>query len=67
MVSGNGGKYSERKREYFFGAEVEWNKQCLEKGDPKKSWEKLMKTKWNPDKPVDGAWRQDLRHKIFKN
>ena len=55
------------KEDTFVVVEVEWNKQCLEKGDPKKSREKLMKTKWNPDKPVDGAWRQDLRHKIFKN
>ena len=47
--------------------EVEWDKDYLTDGDPNKSREKLMRTKWNPNQPVDGAWREDLRHKILKS
>ena len=28
--------------------------------------EYLYKTKWNPDKPDPGAWRQDLQHLMLK-
>ncbi len=55
-----------KEKDYFFIGEVEWNKECLSDGDQKKSQEKLLRTKWNPEKPGNGAWRQDLRHKLLK-
>ena len=45
---------------------IEWNEKCLKKGDPTITKQKLMRTKWNPDKPGNGAWREDLYHKILK-
>ena len=55
-----------KENDCFFIVEVGRNKEFLSDGDQKKSWEKLLRTKWNPEKPGDGAWRQDLRHKLLK-
>ena len=46
---------------------VEWNKDCLREGDPKITREKLIRSNWNPEVPADGAWREDLYHKIVKS
>ena len=45
---------------------VKWNENCLKPGDPNITKQKLMRTKWNPDKPGNGAWREDLYHKLLK-
>ena len=45
---------------------IKWNEQCLKEADPKVTKQKLMRSKWNLDKPADGAWREDLHHKILK-
>ena len=45
---------------------IEWKKECLKDGDPKITKQKLLKSKWNIDIPEDGAWREDLYHKILK-
>ena len=58
-------KILKEKEDCFFIVEVEWDKECVSDGDQNKSREKLLKTKWNPEKPGDGAWRQDLRHKLL--
>ena len=55
-----------KENDRFYIVEVEWDKECLSDGDQKKSWEKLLSTKWNPEKPGNGVWRQDLRHKLLK-
>ena len=45
--------------------EVEWEDNCLKEGDPKTTREKLSQTKWNPEQPGEGAWREDLHDKII--
>jgi len=45
---------------------IEWNEKCLKEGDPTITKQKLLRTKWNPDKPSNGAWREDSYHKVLK-
>jgi len=46
--------------------EVEWNSDCLGEGDPTTTKEKLSQSQWNPDRSINGGWREDLHHKILK-
>jgi len=47
---------------------IEWNKTCLQHGDPKVTKLVLKKSKWNlttkDELKTNGAWRQDLLHLI---
>ena len=43
-------------------ASVKWDKDMIGEGESDESDEQLLKSKWNPDTPKPGAWRQDLRH-----
>ena len=45
---------------------IEWNEKCLKEGDPTITKQKLLRTKWNPGKPSNGPWREDLYHKVQK-
>ena len=47
--------------------EVEWDSASLSEGDPTTTKEKLLRTQWNPQRPKDGSWRENLHHKIMKN
>ncbi len=44
---------------------IEWNDKYVRDGDSKVTKNQLKKTKWNPNTPVGGAWREDLHHKIM--
>jgi len=57
---------SESKNKHMI-VKVEWNNDCLKECDPKITRERLMRTKWNPEEPANGAWREDLHHKIVKS
>ena len=57
---------SESKNKHVI-VKIEWNEDCLREGDPKITREKLLRTNWNPEEPCDGAWREDLYHKILKS
>jgi hypothetical protein len=37
---------------------VKWDKECLNPGEPSLTKEKLLSSKWNPNKAMKGAWRQ---------
>jgi len=39
---------------------IKWDPESLCEGDKQVTNEKLLKTKWNPNKPKCGAWRQYL-------
>ena len=39
---------------------VKWDCECLGDGDKEETREKLLPSKWNPDKPRNGAWREYL-------
>ncbi len=56
-----------KENDCFFIVEVGWNIECLSDGDQKKSREKLLRTKWNLEKPGNGAWWQDLCHKCLNS
>ena len=43
----------------------EWSDKCERDGDSKVTKNQLKKTKWNPNTPVGGAWREDLYHKLM--
>ncbi len=47
---------------------IEWNKTCLQHGDPKVMKHVLKKLKWNLTAKdawkTNGAWKQDLLHLI---
>jgi len=43
---------------------VKWNEEHVE--DHEVTKEKLLRSKWNPDKPGNRAWREDLRHEIWQ-
>jgi hypothetical protein len=43
---------------------IEWSDKCMRDGDLKITRNQLKKTKWNPNVPVGGAWREDLYHKL---
>ena len=60
------GFISESKNKHVI-VKVKWNKECLKEGDPEITREKLIRTKWNPETQMDGAWREDLYHKIVKS
>ena len=47
-------------------ATIKWDSTCIGEGESDESVEKLKKYKWNPEKPDDGAWREDLRHLMKK-
>ena len=34
---------------------IEWNEKCLKEGDSTITKQSLLRTKWNPDKPSNGA------------
>ena len=57
---------SESKNKHMI-VKVEWTNDCLKECDPKITRERLMRTKWNPEEPANGAWREDLHHKIVKS
>jgi hypothetical protein len=57
---------SESKNKHII-VKIEWRDGCLKEGDPKVTKQKLLRTKWNTDNPTDGAWREDLYHKLLKN
>ena len=44
---------------------VEWSDKCMRDGDLKITRNQLKMTKWNPNLPVGGAWREDLYHKLM--
>ena len=44
---------------------IEWSDKCVRDGDLKITRNQLKKTKWNPNVPVGGAWREDLYHKLM--
>ena len=62
---GNVTKFISEKEEKHVTVEVKWNGDCLSENDPRSTREILMRTKWNPNKPADGAWREDLHDKIL--
>jgi len=43
---------------------IKWNEEHVEGDEVTK--EKLLRSKWNPDKPGSRAWREELRHKIWQ-
>ena len=45
---------------------IEWSDKCVNEGDLKITKNQLKKTKWNPNVPVGGAWREDLNHKLMR-
>ncbi len=45
--------------------EIEGSDKCVNEGDLKITKNQLKKTKWNPNVPVGGAWREDLNHKLM--
>mgnify|MGYP006922977555 FL=1 len=47
-------------------ADIEWDPEFIGEGEATESTELLKKHLWNPSKPKEGAWRQDLRHKLRK-
>jgi len=47
-------------------ATIKWDSTCIGEEESDESVEKLKKYKWNPEKPDDGAWREDLRHLMRK-
>jgi hypothetical protein len=44
---------------------IEWRDECVRDGDLKITRNQLKKTKWNPNVPVGGAWREVLYHKLM--
>ena len=40
---------------------VKWNEECIGDGEKDWSFEKLLKSKWNPNKHTKGSWREYLR------
>jgi hypothetical protein len=46
-------------------AKIEWSDKCVNEGDLKIMKNQLKKTKWNPNVPVGGAWREELYHKLM--
>ena len=47
-------------------ASIKWDEDMIGARESDESDESLYKTKWNPDKPDPGAWRQDLQHLMLK-
>ena len=41
--------------------QIKWDEDCLADGDKKVTREKLLVSKWNPDKPTKGAWRKYIK------
>ena len=37
---------------------VRWNQECLGQGEPDITKEKLLASKWKPNKAAKGAWRE---------
>ncbi len=54
----------EMKDKHVF-AKIEWCDKYVRDGDSKVTKNQLKKTKWNPNTPVGGAWREDLHHKLI--
>ena len=44
--------------EKSYYVKVRWNQECLGQGEPKITKEKLLASKWNPNKAAKGAWRE---------
>ena len=55
-----------KKDDNLITADIEWDPDFIEQGEATESTELLKKHIWNPSKPKEGAWRQDLRHKLQK-
>ena len=55
-----------KKDDKLIKADIEWDPEFIGEGEATESTELLKKHLWNPSKPKEGAWRQDLRHKLQK-
>ena len=55
-----------KKDDKLIKADIEWDPEFIGEGEATESTELLKKHLWNPSKPKEGAWRQDLRHKLRK-
>ena len=55
------GKVTGIKNERTNAVIIEWDQECLGEGDQKRTVEKLLPTKYNPDGPKQRAWRQYLQ------
>ena len=55
-----------KKDDKLIKADIEWDPEFIGEGEATESTELLKKYLWNPSKPKEGAWRQDLRHKLQK-
>jgi hypothetical protein len=44
---------------------IEWSDTCVKDGDQRITKNHLKKTKWNPNVPIGGSWREDLYHKLM--
>ena len=44
--------------EKSYYVKVRWNQECLGQGEPNITKEKLLASKWNPNKATKGAWRE---------
>ena len=54
-------KSIDKVEETVVKATIKWDSTCIGEEESDESVEKLKKYKWNPEKPDDGAWREDLR------
>ena len=55
-----------KKDDKLIKADIEWDPELIGEGEATESTELLKKHLWNLSKPKEGAWRQDLRHKLRK-
>ncbi len=62
---GKVGDFIRDSNEKHVVVKIEWSDKCVKDGDQKITKNQLKKTKWNPNVPIGGAWREDLYHKII--
>ncbi len=44
---------------------IEWSEKYVRDGDLKTAKNQLKKMTWNPKVPIQGAWWEDLYHKLM--
>ena len=65
MVPGGVVDFMKESADKHVYVKIEWSDKCMRDGDLKITRNQQKMTKWNPNLPVGGAWREDLYHKLM--
>jgi len=49
-----------KEEKIYVTVEIKWDRECLREGNSEKSWDTLMRSKWNSSEHEQVTWRENL-------